>query len=364
MPDPTSDPRPAATTGARRSAIVLLALAPEQADQILRLLPADAVKAVTREMATARGIASSARGEALGEFIQAAGPIAASDASPAARRHASDVPPPPSPPSPPALPKENPFAALHDAETATLLDSIRDEHPQTVALVLAHLPPNKAGDVLAGLPPAKQVEVVKRIAGIEQISADVIDQVERGLRQRLGHIMGRTVRSGGVSAVAEILNSADRRMEREILHTLQADNPHLADQIRRVQAIFEDLLHASDEDVRAVLDQLDVETIALSLRTARERLKRKVLRNLPADEARQVEHETESVEPVSIGEIEAAQQRVVEVVNRLERAGDIHVTEPQPSRRGGVVRRARSAPADVGPAPADELSPGPIREGI
>jgi flagellar motor switch protein FliG len=222
-------------------------------------------------------------------------------------------------------PRPNAFASLHETDTTMLLDSIRDEHPQTVALVLAHLPPNKASELLAGLPPHKQVEVVKRIAGIEQISAEVIDQVERGLRQRLGHIMGRTVRSGGVSAVAEILNAADQQTGRKILSTLEADAPHLAEQIRRVQAIFEDLLHARDEDIRAVLEQLDHETISLAMRTAREGLKRKVLWNLPAEEARQIGRELQSVAPVSIHEIEAAQQRVAEVVHRLEAAGEIDV---------------------------------------
>ena len=151
---------------------------------------------------------------------------------------------------------ERPFASFHDAENQTLLDSIRDEHPQTIALVLAHLPPAKAGEILAGLPAARQVEVVKRIAGIEQTSSQVIEQVEQGLRQRLGHVVGRTIRSGGVSAVAEILNSADRRTEREILHSLDSDSPGLADRIRRVQGILDDLLHAPDRDIRAVLEQL------------------------------------------------------------------------------------------------------------
>ncbi len=227
-----------------------------------------------------------------------------------------------------------PFASFHDAEAQTLLDSIRDEHPQTVALVLAHLPHTKAGEILAGLPAAKQVEVVKRIAGIEQTSSEVIEQVEQGLRQRLGHIIGRTIRSGGVSAVAEILNSADRRTEREILHSLEHDAPDLAEQIRRVQSVFDDLLHAPDPDIRAVVEQLDTETIALALRTSRERLVRKVLWNLPGDEAAEIERELQSAEPVRISEIEAAQRRVAEVVERLNTTGEISVLGRRTRREG------------------------------
>src|SRR5439155_6364767 len=124
-------------------------------------------------------------------------------------------------------------------------------------------------------------------------------------------------------AVAEILNFTDRRVEHEILESLQADAPHLAEQIRRVQAIFEQLLHVRDQDMLTVLDQLDHETISLALRTAREQLKRKVLRNLPQDEAKIIEGELQSVEPVHISEIESAQQRVAEVVHRLDAAGEI-----------------------------------------
>jgi len=209
--------------------------------------------------------------------------------------------------------------------------SISSSEGKTLILRVA-----KAGEILAGLPAAKQVEVVKRIAGIEQTSSQVIEQVEQGLRQRLGHIVGRTIRSGGVSAVAEILNSADRRTEREILHSLESDSPDLADRIRRVQGIFDDLLHAPDRDIRAVLEQLDVETISMALRTARERLVRKVLWNLPPHDAAHIEDDLKSVAPVLISEIEAAQHRVAEVVERLNAAGEISVLGKVPRKPAGV----------------------------
>src|SRR5204862_3494991 len=126
-------------------------------------------------------------------------------------------------PLPPSQPQQDdvaddivgasPFASFHNAGAQTLLDSLRDEHPQTIALVLAHLPPDKAGDVLAGLEHHRKVEVIKRIAGIEQTSSQVIEEVERGMRQRLGALMDNTLRpgagsggGGGVGTIAEILN--------------------------------------------------------------------------------------------------------------------------------------------------------------
>jgi flagellar motor switch protein FliG len=115
---------------------------------------------------------------------------------------------------------------------------------------------------------------------------------------------------------------------------LDHDAPGLADQIRRVQSVFDDLLHAPDQDIRAIVEQLDAETIAMALRTARERLVRKVLWNLPAEEAAQIERDLQSVEPVLISEIEAAQHRVAEVVERLNTTGEISVLEKRRRREG------------------------------
>jgi flagellar motor switch protein FliG len=301
-------------TGLRKSAIVLLSLGEEQAAEVLRLLDPEASARVRREMQAALASSPDDRADAMAAFVASAS-VAPDDAPPSS---------------------STPFAAFHDTETQALLDSLREEHPQTIALVLAHLRPAKAGEILAALSSEQQIEVVKRIAGIEQTSTHVIEQVEDGLRQRLGRIIDGTIRAGGVSAVAEILNSADRRTEREILHTLESDSPELAEQIRRTQAVFEDLLHAADEDMRAVLAQLDDETIALALRPASERLVRKVLRNLSQEEAQHIEHDLKSLDAVRVTDIESAQQRVAEIVQRLNATGEIsiHGKRPRRPRRG------------------------------
>ena len=304
------------TNGLRKSAIVLLALGRPQAEVVLRHLGDDAQELML-EMATAQQVDAADRDDALAEFVHACSAHSNALKAPAV-----------------------PFSSFHEAETQSILHSIRDEHPQTIALVLAHLPREKAGEVLAGLDSAKQVEVIKRIAGIEQTSSQVIEQVERGLRERLGRIVDQTVRSGGVSAVAEILNSADRRTEREILLSLDHDAPQLADQIRKVQLIFDDLLHASDKDIRAVLDQLDLETVSLALRTARERLVEKTLSNLSREDAAHVERELQSVDAVGIGEIEAAQKRVAEVVEQLRATGEIGASRP--ARRKPLGRKGEA----------------------
>ena len=331
---------PEELTGLRKSAIVLLSLGRQHAGAVLRRLPADAAREVKDEMrriGALRGVSLRARQLVLGQFCAAASP--------------NPPLPEPIPPalqeavaSPAAAAAAGPFASLQAAGTENLLNTIRDEHPQTIALVLAHLSPDRASEVLSGLDHHKRVEVIKRIAGIEQTSSQVIEQVERSLRQRLAAIEGRTIRAGGVSAVAEILNSSDDELEDEILSELEADSPDLAEQIRRVAAIFENLMHASDQDIQAVIEQLDLATIAMALRAAREELKKKVLWNLPQEQAEQIERELDSMTPMAVRDIEHAQQRVAEVVHRLESAGEIEVMERRRGRgRAAVAASRRSA---------------------
>ncbi len=164
----------------------------------------------------------------------------------------------------------------------------------------------------------------------------MIEQVEQGLRQRLSHIVGRTIRSGGVKprwlrfSIPPIVE-----LSGTFLHSLDSDSPALADRIRRVQGILDELLRAPDKDIRTVLEQLDVETIALALRTARERLVRKVLWNLPPEEAARIEEDLQSAAPVLISDIEVAQHRVADVVERLNATGEISVLgqlSPRPAR--------------------------------
>jgi len=294
-------------TGLRKAAIVLLSLDEVRAAQLLARLPADAARRLSAEarlLGATMNLPPQAREQVLGEFLSVAANL-------------PGLPVPYQPPPP------GRFSDFHEAPADDLLHTIRDEHPQTIALVLAHLPPERAGEILARLDPHRKVEVVKRIAGIEQTSDVVIEQVERALRERLHALMGGTIRTCGVGAVAEILHATDERVEDEVMDGLEAEAPELADQVRRVAAIFEDLLHAPDHDIRAVIEQLDRHTITLALRTAREELKRKVLRNMVDDEAEIITRDMASGSPVHVSEIEAAQQLVAEVVFRLETAGEI-----------------------------------------
>lgn len=299
-------------TGLRKSAVVLLSLGERHAREMLDRMDdtaADAVRAEMHRIGELRRVSLETRQQVLEDFCCSAAEVAMDqdELQPAAADAGSTS------------------MALGDCEPSELLESIADEHPQTIALVLSNLPPDQAGEVLAGLEPRRKLDVIKRIARIEQTSSSVIEQVERSLRERLQSMMGRTIRSAGVTAVAQILNFADRKIEEQILADLRLEAPDLVDQIRRLQRIFDDLLVASDADLRLVIEQVDDETIALALRMVADRLKQRVLSVMTPGQAQQVERRLQQALAVSVADIEAAQQRIAEVVHRLDSTGEIEV---------------------------------------
>ena len=232
----------AENSGVRKSAILLLSLKQEQAAEILKRLPPEAIEEVSREIASLGDIAVDTRKEVFGEFYSLAlansyvseggleyakalirKSMSEDDASRVIKQVTQQV-------------QTTPFSFLQKAESENLLTFIQDEHPQTIALILAHLPSQKASEILVGLPSQKQIEVVKRVANMEQTNPEVIKEVERGLEHRLSDIVSQTFeKAGGVDTVAEILNLADRSTEKGIMEGLEAEDPDLVEQIRRRQ---------------------------------------------------------------------------------------------------------------------------------
>ncbi|HQY89925.1 MAG TPA: flagellar motor switch protein FliG, partial [Tepidisphaeraceae bacterium] len=224
-----------------------------------------------------------------------------------------------------------PFAFLQRAESENLLTFIQDEHPQTIALILAHLPAVKASEVLIGLPGAKQIEVVKRIANMEQTNPEVIKEVEKGLEHRLSDIVSQTFeKAGGVNTVAEMLNLADRSTEKAIMEGLEAEDPDLVEGIRRLMFVFEDVLKVNDKGIQSVLKEIENDTLALALKTASDELKQKIFKNMSERAVQLIQEDMQFMGPVRVSDVEGAQQKIVDVVRRLEDAGEIVI-----SGRGG-----------------------------
>jgi flagellar motor switch protein FliG len=226
---------------------------------------------------------------------------------------------------------QTPFHFLKKTDPENLMTFIQEEHPQTIALILAHLSSKQASEVLQGLSAKKQIEVVKRVARMEQTTPEAIRQVEAGLETRLASVMSQELeQAGGIETIAEILNLVDRTTEKGILENLEEEDPDMVEQIRRLMFVFEDVLLVNDKGIQAVLKEIEGEDLALALKTASEELQNKVFKNMSERAATLIKEDMEYMGPVRVSDVEGAQQRIVDVVRRLEEAGEVII-----SGRGG-----------------------------
>ncbi len=217
-----------------------------------------------------------------------------------------------------------PFHFLRKADAENLLTFIKDEHPQTISVIMAHLTADKAAEVLKGLAPKVQIEVVRRVCKMEQTNPDAIRAVEEGLESRVSAFVSTEQEdTGGISAVADMLNLTDRATEKSILENLEEEDPELVEQIRKLMFVFEDILNVDDRGIQTVLKEVDNEELATALKAASEELKAKIFKNMSERAAQMVSEEMEYMGPVRVADVEAAQQRIVDVVRRLEESGEI-----------------------------------------
>ena len=220
--------------------------------------------------------------------------------------------------------QKTPFAFLQKAESENLLTFIQEEHPQTIALIVCHLPHHKAAEIMAGLPLQKQIEVIKRIANMEQTNPEVIKEVERGLESRLSSMLMQSMeKAGGIPTVAEILNLADRATEKSIMEGLEAEDPELVEEIRRLMFVFEDVQKVDDKGIQAILKEVDNDELGLALKTASTELQNKIFKNMSERAAALIKEDMQYMGPVRVSDVEAAQQRIVDIVRRLEDSGEI-----------------------------------------
>ncbi|MBX3386093.1 MAG: flagellar motor switch protein FliG [Phycisphaeraceae bacterium] len=220
--------------------------------------------------------------------------------------------------------QKTPFAFLQKAESENVLTFIQEEHPQTIALIVCHLPHHKAAEILAGLPLQKQIEVIKRIANMEQTNPEVIKEVEKGLESRLSSMLMQSMeKAGGINTVAEVLNLADRATEKSIMEGLEAEDPELVEEIRRLMFVFEDVLKVDDKGIQAILKEVDNDELALALKTASQELQNKIFKNMSERAASLIKEDMQYMGPVRVTDVEQAQQRIVDIVRRLEDSGEI-----------------------------------------
>jgi flagellar motor switch protein FliG len=222
-----------------------------------------------------------------------------------------------------------PFGFLKRVDPQNLLTFINDEHPQTIALILSHVPAAYGAQIIAGLSAERQLQVIRRIAHMGQTSPEILEHVEEGLESRMAALVNQSYAyAGGVPNVAEILNVSDRTTERTLLENLAQEDPDLVEEIRRLMFVFEDIAKLSDRDVQAVLKSVETSQWAMALKGASDELKQKILGNMSQRAAKMLDEEIEFLGAVRLTDVEAVQQQIVDIVRRLEDAGEITTHAP------------------------------------
>ncbi|MCW2492448.1 MAG: fliG [Frankiales bacterium] len=224
-----------------------------------------------------------------------------------------------------------PFKFLQNADARQLLSFLSDEHPQTIALVLAHVPAPLASKVLAGLGADLQADVAHRIATMDRTSPEVIRTVEAGLERRMSSMLVPADLSavGGVQPLVEIINRADRGTEKLILEGLEQRDPELADEVRSRMFVFEDLINLDDRAVQLVLRLVEVANLAIALKGVSNAVRSKVMTNMSERAAVTLGEEIELLGPVRVQTVDEAQTEVVRVIRLLEEEGQIIVRRGQ-----------------------------------
>jgi flagellar motor switch protein FliG len=219
-----------------------------------------------------------------------------------------------------------PFDFIRKTEPSHLLNFIQSEHPQTIALILAYLDAEKAAVILGALAPERQAEVAKRIAIMDTTSPEIIKEVERILERKLSSIAPQELTAaGGVKAVVEIINRVDRSTEKTIMETLEVQDPELAEEIKKLMFVFEDIVMIDDRSVQRVLREVESQDLALALKGASNEVSQKIYHNMSTRASDMLREDIEFMGPVRLRDVEEAQQRIVNIIRRLEDSGEIVV---------------------------------------
>jgi flagellar motor switch protein FliG len=222
----------------------------------------------------------------------------------------------------------SPFDFVRRTDPQAITNFIINEHPQTIALVMAYLEPAQASVLIQALDPEKQAEVARRLALLDRTSPDVIREIERVMEKNLSTIITQEFSTaGGVTALVDILNKVDRATEKAILEALGDRDPELAEQIKNMMFVFEDIIHLDDRSVQQVLREVDTKELSLALKGVSEEVANKVFKNMSKRAASMLQEEMEFMGPVRLRDVESSQQRIVNIIRQLEDQGDIIIAK-------------------------------------
>ncbi|MCR5607775.1 MAG: flagellar motor switch protein FliG [Lachnospiraceae bacterium] len=324
-------------SGVEKAAILLISLGPEKSAAIFKHLKEDEIEALTLEIANTRSIPPDLKDGVVNEFYEIC--LAQQYITEGGVAYAKDL-------LEKALGVETartilgkltaslqvrPFEFIRRTDPQQLVNFIQDEHPQTIALILAYLPTAMASEVLSMLSDEKQADVARRIANMDSTSPEVIRQVEYVLEKKLSSLVNQDFTNvGGVESIVDILNNVDRSTEKNIIENLENDDPDLADEIRRKMFVFEDIANLDDKSIQRILREIENNDIAVALKGVTDDVQNVIFRNLSSRLADMIKEDMEYMGPIRLKDVEEAQQKIVSVVRKLEDAGEIVI-----SRGGG-----------------------------
>lgn len=220
-----------------------------------------------------------------------------------------------------------PFRELEQVSPRLLSQILRNEHPQTLALILGHLNPDQAANLLTTLPAGVRAEVLMRLARLEAVPEEMLMEVDKVLTSQLIAMGGKEGKKvGGVQSVAEILNAVDRATEEEVLSEIEEDSAQMAEDIRNLMFVFEDCKNIDDRGVRELLKEISNEDLTLALRGASDDLKDKFFKNMSERAGNMIREELEFMGPTKLADVETAQQNIVKTVRRLEAENKVVVS--------------------------------------
>ena len=324
-------------SGVQKAAILLIALGPEKSSLIFKHLKEDEIEELTLEIANTRSITPQLKDDVINEFYEVC--LAQQYIAEGGIGYAKEL-------LEKALGAEKamdvigkltaslqvkPFEFVRKADASQILNFIQDEHPQTIALILSYLAPSQSSLILSALPPDRQADVARRVATMDRTSPDVIKEVERVLETQLSSLVNQDYTViGGVDAVVEILNTVDRGTEKHIMETLEIEDPELADEIRKKMFVFEDILLLDDRAIQRVLRDVENSDLAIALKGSTEQVQNAIFNNLSKRLATMIQEDMEFMGPVRMKDVEEAQQKIVNIIRKLEDSAEIII-----SRGGG-----------------------------
>lgn len=324
-------------TGIQKAAILLISLGPDKSATVFKHLKEDEIEQITLEIANTRSVSPAVKDQVMDEFYEVC--LAQQYIAEGGINYAKDL-------LEKALGSERardvigkltaslqvrPFEFVRKTDASQLLNFIQDEHPQTIALILSYLSSTQASVIISALTPDKQTDVAKRIAQMDRTSPDVIKEVEKVLEQKLASLVNQDYTIvGGVDSIVEILNTVDRGTEKHIMESLEIEDPELADEIRKKMFVFEDILSLDDRSVQRVLREVDNNELAIALKGSNEEVQNLIFSNLSKRLATMIKEDMEFMGPVRMKDVEEAQQKIVNIIRKLEDSAEIII-----SRGGG-----------------------------